>query len=112
MVEQLLEIVPATNNIQGQKMKTFKPYNRYMLIEMIEEPEEQQTGVLLPEDFKPEQSECAVVKVLDYALSCDLLWIRGELAVVERNMIREIKVKNNTYLVILENYVLGAINEE
>ena len=41
-------------------MKTFKPHNRYMLIEMFEEPEEQQTGVLLPEDFKAEQSECVV----------------------------------------------------
>ena len=93
-------------------MKTFKPHNRYMLIEMFEVPEEQQTGVLLPEDFKTEQPECVVVKVIDHAFNCNLRWVQGELAVVERNMIREIKVEGSTYLVVLENYVLGAVNED
>jgi co-chaperonin GroES (HSP10) len=83
-----------------------------MLIEMIEEEEKKETDILLPEDFKEEKSECVIVKVLDYAFNCNLRWVEGELAVVERNMIREIKVEDSTYLVVLENYIVGAIDEK
>ena len=94
-------------------MKTFRPYNRHLLIEMPKK-EETETSVLLPEDYKEKQSECVVVNILGNAFDCDLRWSteKNSKAVVERNMIREIKVEDKTYLIILENYVVGVMSDE
>ena len=94
-------------------MKTFRPYNRHLLIEMPKK-EEAESSVLLPEDYKEEQSECVVVNILGNAFDCDLRWSteKNSKAVVERNMIREIKVEDKTYLIILENYVVGVMSNE
>ena len=95
-------------------MKTFKPYNRHILIEMPKKETTEESSILLPEDYKVDQSECVVVNVLDNAFDCDLRWSteKNSKAVVERNMIREIKVEDKTYLIILENYVVGVISNE
>jgi len=91
-------------------MKYFEPHNRHLWVEILEEEkEEKESAVLLPEDYKPQESEFAIVKLKDGAPDCSRRWARGENLIVERRMIREIKVSDKAFYVILENYVLGVI---
>ena len=93
-------------------MKYFKPFNRHIWIDIIEEEEKEEkieTAVLLPETYKPEKSEFALVKIRDTAPDCSCQFPRDHSAIVERRMIREIVVGENTFNVILENYLLGII---
>ena len=91
-------------------MKYFKPYNRHLWIEKLEEQkEEKDSAVLLPESYKQKESEFVVVKLKDSAPDCLQRWARGENLIAERHMIREINLGNGPFYTILENYVLGVI---
>ena len=90
-------------------MKYFEPHNRHLWIEIEEEKKKPQSAVLLPEDYKPRESEFAVVKVKDFASDCSNRWPRAERAVVEKRMIRKIVLGDKAFHVILENYVLGIV---
>ena len=88
------------------------PVNRYLLIRLLEQAEaENQTnqGILLPDDFKPQQSEHAIVEIVrcaqDAKLNCD----RNTKAIVERHMIKAIDCGEETIHMILENYVLCLV---
>jgi len=91
-------------------MKYFEPHNRYLWIDVVEEQkEEKDSAVLLPEGYKQKESEFAIVKLKDTAPDCNRRWARGEKLIVERHMIREIKLGDKFFYTILENYVLGVI---
>tara|TARA_Y100001938_G_C8077096_1_gene426751 strand:- start:773 stop:1051 length:279 start_codon:yes stop_codon:yes gene_type:complete len=91
-------------------MKYFEPYNRHIWIETSEEkPEEKESTVLLPDDYKPVESEFTIVKIKDSSSDCNSKWPRGGNIVVEQRMIREIKIDNKIFHAILENYVLGLV---
>ena len=95
--------------------KTFVPVNRHLLIRPVDLPQENQTehGILLPSDYKPEQSEYAVVKILDWAEDVKLEPIDTELgAIVERSMIKRIEHDGDTVHLVLENYVLCFVVED
>ena len=74
-----------------------------------EQKEEKESAVLLPEDYEQEESEFVVVKLKDSSPDCNHRWVRGENLIVERHMIREIKLGDKSFHTILENYVLGVI---
>ena len=47
----------------------FTPVNRYIEIEMREEkPSESQSGIVLPDDFKPTEERYAIVKIKGLSL--------------------------------------------
>ena len=91
-------------------MKYFAPHNRHLWIDVVEEEKEEKgSTVLLPESYKQQESEFSVVKLKDCAPDCNQRWARGQKMVVERRMIREIKLGDKSFLAILENYVLGVV---
>ena len=91
-------------------MKYFEPHNSHLWVNVVEEEEEErESSVLLPENYKPKESEFAIVKLKDAAADCAGRWARGEKLIVERHMIREIRLKDKSFHTILENYVLGVI---
>ena len=91
-------------------MKYFEPHNRHLWVDLLEdEKEEKETAVLLPENYKPKESEFAVVKLKDCAPDCNHRWVRSQKLIVERRMVREIKLGDKSFHAILENYVLGVI---
>ena len=90
-------------------MKYFEPFNRHLWIDKIEEDKEEETGVLLPDSYKPQEEEFAIVKIKDFAPDCNHRWPRDEEAIAEKRMIREIKLKDKIFYVILENYILGIV---
>jgi len=99
----------------GNKNVIYTPVNRHLIIRLLEQPKiEKQTdqGNLLPDDFKPQQSEYAIVEVVgcadDVKLSCD----RNTRALVERHMIKAIEYDEEIIHMVLENYVLCLMTHE
>ena len=94
----------------------FKPMNRHLLIESLdeqEEIEENDLGIVLPETYKRKQEQYIPVRLLGFASDCNSLGdlVENSIFLVEASMINELKFKDNTYQVILENYVLGKIRD-
>lgn len=92
-----------------------KPINRHLLIVPHVEKNETNTGVLLPEDYTPEQNTYIEATVIDVAEDCSkeiktmhygaILETRS--IIIDRSMIQEVSLKNRKHYLILENYVVG-----
>lgn len=96
------------------RVETLKPTNRHLLIVPHVKKNETSTGVLLPEDYKPEEDRYIEASVIDIAEDCDTQFRRlrygsvdSNRIVVDRSMIQEIKLKDKSHFIILENYVVG-----
>ena len=97
------------------RVKILKPVNRHLLIVPHAEKDETNTGVLLPEDYKPDQGTYIEATVVEIADDCDKQFrhlkydnIGDKAIVVDRTMIQEVKLKDRTHFMILENYVVGV----
>ena len=91
-------------------MKYFEPLNRHLWVELIEEKKEKkESSVLLPEDFQKQEDPFAIVRILDSAPDCSCRIPRGEQAVVERHMLKKIKIKEKEVYIVQENYLLGVL---
>jgi len=90
----------------------FTPVNRYIEIEVREEKSsESQSGIVLPDDFKPTEEQHAIVKIKGWAEDVKFrnkLWVDHEI-IVDRSMIEEVKLDGETIQVVLENYVVGIL---
>ena len=97
------------------RVKILKPVNRHLLIVPHVEENETSTGVILPEDYKPEQGTYIEATVVEIADDCDKQFrhlkydnICDKSIVVDRTMIQEVNLKDRTHFMILENYVVGV----
>jgi len=95
-----------------------KPTNRHLLIVPHLKKNETNAGVLLPEDFKIEDDTYIEATVIDVAEDCNKIFRRFQYGgpdnlriVIDRSMMQEIKVKDNTHHIILENYVVGIYRQ-
>lgn len=96
-------------------MERLKPVNRHMLIVPHVKKNETSSGVVLPDDYKPEQEMYIEATVIDIADDCSKHFnpLRygtiGEekRIVVDRSMVQEVTVKDKTHYLVLENYVVG-----
>lgn len=96
------------------RIKQLKPVNRHILIIPQLEDKKTQTGVLLPEDYKPEENRYIEAVVVDIASDCskqfkDLMYSNIEIKkiIVDKSMIEDVKVRDRVYHLVLENYVVG-----
>ena len=97
------------------RIEMLKPVNRHILIVPHVQKNETNSGVLLPEDYNPEQDQYIEASVIQIAEDCDKQFrhlrygnIDNNRIVVDRTMIQEIKLKDKTHFMILENYVGGV----
>lgn len=98
------------------EISRLKPVNRHLLVIPHVKKNETSSGVVLPDDYKPEQDTYVEVTVIDVADDCSKLFnsLRygtiGEekKIVVDRSMIQEVNVKDKTHYLVLENYVVGV----
>ena len=87
------------------------PFNRYILIEPIEEESEKsQTTVLVPDEYR-QKSKHIKAKILGKAFDCKIDVSSDDIVVVDGPMVEELKVGGKTYNLVLENYVFGRIVE-
>ncbi len=100
--------------------QTIKPVNRHLLIVPFFQEKKTTSGVLLPEDYKPEDNRYITAAVLDTAKDCSVDFkkvVKKDYAkdfneiVVERAMVEEIEVKEKKYYLVLENYVVGILRD-
>lgn len=93
-----------------------KPVNRHLLIVPHVKKNETSSGVVLPDDYQPEQDSYIEATVVDVADDCGKQFnsLRygtiGEekRIVVDRSMIQEVNIKERTHYLVLENYVVGV----
>ena len=84
------------------------PINKYLLVEPVEDPaEEEAPTVLLPEDVKIRTSPYSVVKLLRCNEGAKLK--TDSLLVVNAHMIEEVTFNGETYYLLLENHVMGYL---
>ena len=92
-----------------------KPVNRHLLVVPHVAKNETTAGVLLPDDFKPDEDRYIEATVIDVASDCSSQFkylghgnIDNRKIIVDRAMIEEVKLKEKTHYMILENYVVGV----
>jgi len=91
-----------------------KPVNRHLQIVVPPPPgPTTASGIVLPEDFKPTEEKHVVVKVVSWAQDVrfkEELNVGTEI-IVDKSMIEEINVKNETINLVLDNYIVGILSE-
>ena len=100
-------------------IKKMKPFNRHLLIvpHASKVGSDEDSGVLLPDDFKPQVDRYGLATVIDIAKDCceSIRTAKFQttseplMVVVDRSMIEEIEIYGKKYHFVLENYVLGAL---
>lgn len=91
----------------------FKPFNKHILIKPIEQEEDKQSPLfVMPDEYKPPKSPYMICEVLAMAEDCSILLHLGDMIVVERTTVQEIKAELDTIYLVKENYVYGRIENE
>ena len=94
-------------------MNKFTPFNRHILIDIIEEEEQEaEHSFLLPDDYKKQKSPYVLCMVKDFSCDCKIDIRTGISVIVQRSMIETIEITGKTYYLVLENYVYGSIENE
>ncbi len=100
------------------RVLSLKPLNRHLVIvPHLKKENKTDHGVLLPEDYKPEQERWISATVVDVAPDCSdgVRNLRPGFSeatdiLVDRSMIDEVTHKGKKFYVILENYVMGILS--
>ena len=87
----------------------FRPVNRYILVSMPTEQKQEESLVILPDDYKPAESK--FIEVIAEAAAQDVRFnlTKSDRMLIDRSMIEEISIGDTIYNVILDNYVVGII---
>tara|TARA_R100000008_G_C3449501_1_gene98617 strand:- start:38 stop:319 length:282 start_codon:yes stop_codon:yes gene_type:complete len=92
----------------------FEPLNRHLLLEKVEKKEEKsESTILVPDDYKVDKSPYGLYRVKQAAADCEKVKLSsGAEILVNEGMVEEISVGDETYHLILENYVYGLFQED
>jgi|TARA_Y100000296_G_scaffold84560_2_gene118153 co-chaperonin GroES (HSP10) len=83
----------------------FTPVNNHLYVEVLEEDKEE-TGILLPQDYRSTENPFAAVRVLAPSVG----WGEGSVLIVESQMLQDIQYSGETFTVVKENYVIGVLS--
>jgi co-chaperonin GroES (HSP10) len=86
-----------------------RPVNRHILVEYSPPQENKDSGILLPDDYKPPEQNHVLVKVLSVAEDVSIRCSADDEILIDKKMLDEISVNHSIYYLILENYVIGVI---
>ena len=96
----------------------FYPKNRYLLVQTQAQEDAENAGVLLPEGYSLPKDKYVMATVLDSAEDCKketvyggALYKEGSKVVVDSSMIEAVSVSGETYEIVLENYVVGFMQD-
>ena len=95
--------------MKGKRM-TLTPVNNYLTVRAVEDAETEESGILLPQDYRPADNPVAVVEVINCSGESGTLWGTGLQLVVEAHMLRDIEHNGETFTVIKENHVIGILS--
>jgi co-chaperonin GroES (HSP10) len=83
------------------------PLNRHLVVEPVLE-ERKDSGVLVPDDYKTEESAYILVVLLKSHAESGLT--PGTKLVVPAHMVEEISFFGEKYYIVLENHVVGLLD--
>ena len=86
-----------------------RPVNRHILVDYSPPQESADTGILLPDDYKPPTEDYVLVNVLAISDDVSIRCNTDDQIVIDKKMLQEITVGHSNYYLILENYVIGVI---
>jgi len=96
----------------------FRPQNRYLLVQTQAQEDADNTGVLLPEGYSLPKDKYVMATVLDSAEDCKreavyggALYREGSKIVIDASMVESVSVSGETYEIVLENYVVGFMQD-
>ena len=87
------------------------PCNRFLLLQPHEEEKQQESAVLLPEDYKIKPA-FSTARILAKSQDCRTNTNVGENVVYQTNMIEEIDINGEKHYLLLENHILCVISYE
>ena len=88
-----------------------KPFNRHIIIRPEDDDDSSEPAILLPEEYKPKQP-FVTAEVIAISNDCKIasdLKI-GDKVLCNNSMVEEVKIKGETYYLLLENYVLCLVS--
>ena len=91
---------------------TLTPVNNYLTVQTVEDTDTEETGILLPQDYRAVENPFAVVEVVNCSGDSGVLWGKGIQLVVEAHMLRDIKHNGEIFTVIKENHVIGILTTD
>jgi len=100
-------VLPSVD--KGDKMR-LTPVNNYLTVQTVED-ETEDSGILLPQDYRAVESPFAVVEVVNCSGENGTIWGAGLQIVVEAHMLRDIEHNGETFTVIKENHVIGILTD-
>ena len=86
-----------------------RPVNRHILVDYSPPQDNADSGILLPDDYKPPTEDYVVVDVLAVSEDVSIRCSDDDQIVIDKKMLQEISVNHSIYYLILENYVIGVI---
>ncbi len=91
----------------------FKPCNRYLLVERLSQEDSQvESLIALPEGSFRSENRYEKVRIISVAPSVRPPIAEGKYAVVLNHMIEEVDFGSGTNYLVLENHVLGILEED
>lgn len=91
----------------------FKPYNRHILVELQEEEISKEDPLfVMPDDYRPPKQPYAVCEIVSLSEDCSINLNPGDIIVVDRTTLQEIKANLDTIYLVQENYVYGRLDDE
>tara|TARA_R110002020_G_scaffold53430_14_gene149570 strand:- start:170 stop:448 length:279 start_codon:yes stop_codon:yes gene_type:complete len=90
---------------------TFTPVNNYLYVKTVEDNELEDSGILLPQDYRSVENPHAAVEVIACSGESGTLWGTGMRLVVEAHMLKDIQHNGETFTVIKENHVIGILSD-
>ena len=91
----------------------FKPYNRHILVELQEEEISKEDPLfIMPDDYRPPKQPYAICEIVSLSEDCSINLNPGDIIVVDRTTLQEIKANLDTIYLVQENYVYGRLNNE
>ena len=85
------------------------PSNRHLLVEEVHQEEEQQSYVLVPDDYNKVEEPYGTYMILDAAEDCNLQFHENDTVVLLNSMVEEINVADEKFFIVLENHVVGFL---
>ncbi len=87
-----------------------KPRGNWILVEGRKSTStEEETVVLLPEDYKKPDNPYSVVKVAEDSSLIE--WSYGDMLLVPTHIIREIVIDDQTFLMIEKNHIMAKVEQ-
>ena len=92
----------------------FKPFNRHLVVDVIEEREEGKDSlIVLPTDYEKPVSpyvKAIVIQIAEDSKFYGNLSV-NDVLLIERRMLHKVEISEFCFYLVLENYIYGRINK-